>query len=257
LLRERWRGHVAYCRYVLYEAGRIDSGEESTRRRLVNGHSLITELGIGPGPALGRILAQLDEAQAVGEIETREAAIAYARTLLEGTTPPPAPSPPAERGSPPTAQAASGTWRTSPELWDKLKPLAREHRHEPTPAERVLWERLRRNQVAGVQFRRQHPIDRFIVDFYCGAAMLVVEVDGPIHDTTVEEDAARQQFLEALGLRVLRFTNEEVLNQTDAVVARIHSQVAPATDHHSRSRQRPNDPLSASGEGAGGGVSHD
>jgi tRNA nucleotidyltransferase/poly(A) polymerase len=83
LQRERWRGHVAYCRYVLYEAGRIDSGEESTRRRLVNGHDLMTELGIQPGPALGRILAQLDEAQAVGEIETREAAIAYATTLLE------------------------------------------------------------------------------------------------------------------------------------------------------------------------------
>jgi poly(A) polymerase len=82
---ERWRGHVAYCRYVLYEAGRIDSTAESTRQRLVNGNDLMSELGMQPGPALGQLLSHLDEAQAVGEIETREAAIEYARSLTGST----------------------------------------------------------------------------------------------------------------------------------------------------------------------------
>ena len=79
LQRERWRGHVAYCRYVLYEAARIDSPEKGGRRRLVTGHDLMAELGMQPGPELGKVLALLDEAQAVGEIETREAALDYAR----------------------------------------------------------------------------------------------------------------------------------------------------------------------------------
>ena len=73
------------------------------------------------------------------------------------------------------------------------------------------------------QFRRQHVIDRFIVDFYCPAAKLVLEVDGPVHDSTQEEDAIRQQFLESLGLHVLRFTNEEVLNRSDDVLTAIRS----------------------------------
>jgi very-short-patch-repair endonuclease len=85
-------------------------------------------------------------------------------------------------------------WRTPPDLWDKLKPLARQMRHEPTSAEAFLWQHLRRKQL-GVKFRRQHLIDRFIVDFYSHEAALVVEVDGPIHEYTSEEDALRQQFI--------------------------------------------------------------
>jgi poly(A) polymerase len=81
LQQERWRGHVAYCRYVLYEASRIDSPEQGTRKRLVTGNDLMTELGLEPGPALGQVLSQVEEAQAVGEIETRAQAIEYARTL--------------------------------------------------------------------------------------------------------------------------------------------------------------------------------
>jgi very-short-patch-repair endonuclease len=64
-------------------------------------------------------------------------------------------------------------------------------------------------------------IEHFIVDFYCPAARLVIEVDGPIHDLTPEEDAARQQFLEATGLHVLRFTNDQILQQPDIVLASI------------------------------------
>jgi very-short-patch-repair endonuclease len=104
------------------------------------------------------------------------------------------------------------------ELWGKLKPLAREKRHEPTQAENTLWQCLRRHHLAGFQFRRQHAIDRFIVDFFCAAAYLVIEVDGPIHDYTPEEDAIRQEFLESLGLRVIRFTNEPVIGELDEVL---------------------------------------
>src|SRR5260221_2218105 len=97
-----------------------------------------------------------------------------------------------------------------PKLWEKLKPLARQMRSEPTPAEVALWERLRGRKVAGCKFRRQHAIGKFIVDFYCLEKQLVVEVDGPIHEYTQEEDAVRQEFLESLGLKVVRVSNDEV-----------------------------------------------
>ena len=111
--------------------------------------------------------------------------------------------------------------RTPLPIWDAIKTLAREKRREPTPAENALWQRLRRNQLAGIPFRRQHSIDRFIVDFYCPRAKLVIEVDGSIHEYTQEEDALRQAFLESLGLRVLRFTNGDVIQQIDGVLERI------------------------------------
>jgi very-short-patch-repair endonuclease len=122
---------------------------------------------------------------------------------------------------PPVCGGTEGGWQTSPDLWQKLKPLARQMRRDPTPAERKLWQRLRRKQMHGYKFRRQHAIDRFIVDFYCRRARLVVEVDGPIHDYTVEQDAVRQEFLESQNLRVLRFSNEAVLTNMGAVLAEI------------------------------------
>ena len=93
--------------------------------------------------------------------------------------------------------------------------------HEPTPAEAHLWQRLRNRRVQGAKFRRQHAIGRFIVDFYCVEVRLIVEVDGAIHEYTSEEDAIRQEYLESLGLRVLRFSNGQVMQQTDAVAERI------------------------------------
>lgn len=104
-------------------------------------------------------------------------------------------------------------------LWAKLKPLARQMRHISTPAENRLWQQLRRKQRLGFKFRRQHAMERFIVDFYCPAARLVVEVDGPVHQYTYEEDLIRQAYLENLGLRVLRFPNEQVMKELEGVVA--------------------------------------
>ena len=105
-------------------------------------------------------------------------------------------------------------------IYQDIKERARLMRQNPTPAEQILWRRLRRKQVGGFHFRRQHPIGRFIVDFYCAAARLVIEIDGSIHDTPGqrEYDAARQAHLEDIGLRVLRFSNAQGISETDAVV---------------------------------------
>ena len=101
-------------------------------------------------------------------------------------------------------------------------------RKNPTPAEHLLWQRLRHKQVAGLRFRRQHPINRFIVDFYCAEARLVIEVDGSIHAAPeqAEYDADRQMFLDQLGLQVLRFSNTQVLTETDAVLEVIAESLA-------------------------------
>jgi very-short-patch-repair endonuclease len=111
--------------------------------------------------------------------------------------------------------------RTTSELWKKIKPLTREMRKAPTPAEDALWQQLRRKARWGVRFRRQHPIDRFIVEFYCAEAGLVIEVDGEIHQYTQAEDALRTEFLESLGLRVIRFDNGDALTQIEGVVEAI------------------------------------
>ena len=110
---------------------------------------------------------------------------------------------------------------TPKDIYKNTKLLAREMRREPTAAENHLWQRLRKEQVLGFKFRRQYTIDRFIVDFYCTDAWLVIEVDGIIHEELAEADQLRTEILESLGLRVLRFTNGEVLQQTDGVVERI------------------------------------
>jgi very-short-patch-repair endonuclease len=98
---------------------------------------------------------------------------------------------------------------------------ARELRRNMTPAERLLWNALRANQLDGLHFRRQQVIDGYIVDFYCHAAGLVVEVDGPIHDGQRAEDAERDQVLEAGGRRVLRVTNGQVDDDLPGVLRRI------------------------------------
>ena len=118
-------------------------------------------------------------------------------------------------------------WRSSGTWWGKLKPEARRMRREPTPAEAALWSRLSSSTVLGHKFRRQHALDRFIVDFYCAPARLAIEVDGPIHDEQREHDAVRQARLESLGIRVLRFTNDEVLGHLDTVIAAIARALPP------------------------------
>lgn len=112
-------------------------------------------------------------------------------------------------------------WYTTPELWEKLRPIARQKRKEPTEAENILWQRLRNRQLSGFKFRRQHCIERFIVDFYCAEASLVIEVDGPIHDYHREEDKIREIFIKSQHLRIIRFSNEDILNSINKVLEKI------------------------------------
>ena len=114
-------------------------------------------------------------------------------------------------------------WHTDAALWKKLELVAREMRSDPTEAENLLWQCLRRHQLHGLSFRRQHSIGQFIVDFYCAKARLVIEIDGPVHQYRMEEDKTRQEYLEGHKLRVLRFNNNSILNNTDEVIKQIES----------------------------------
>ena len=99
---------------------------------------------------------------------------------------------------------------------------AREMRRPLTPAEATLWQHLR-NRNLEHKFRRQHPIDRFIIDFYCAELKLCVEVDGDTH-TDMEQrgyDAARTEYLESIGCKVIRFTNEDVRININEVAQQI------------------------------------
>ena len=95
--------------------------------------------------------------------------------------------------------------------WLELKPRPRELRKDATLAEDRLWQALRGKKL-GVKFRRQHPVNRYIVDFYSVEAGLAIEVDGPIHEMQAPADTNRQAYLEANGIRVLRFDNYQVAN---------------------------------------------
>ena len=114
-------------------------------------------------------------------------------------------------------------------LWGKLKFKVKELRENQTEGEALLWEYLRNRKCRGFKFRRQHVIDRFIVDFYCPAAKLIVEVDGAIHRARKEEDAARDAKLIGNGYRILRINNEAVLNAASTVIRTIEVELDKTT----------------------------
>jgi very-short-patch-repair endonuclease len=105
---------------------------------------------------------------------------------------------------------------------------ARGMRKEPTPAERVLREALRDKRFCDVPFRRQHPVDRFVLDFYCASRKLAIEVDGAIHRRQREQDDARTSLLAARGIRVIRFRNEDVLERLESVLQILRSEISPS-----------------------------
>ncbi|MDR0260325.1 MAG: endonuclease domain-containing protein [Comamonas sp.] len=114
---------------------------------------------------------------------------------------------------------------------------ARALRQSPTTAEQLLWRHLRNRQLAGAKFRRQHPLGPYILDFVCLEHGLVVEVDGGQHAQAPHElhDQQRTAWLQQQGLRVLRFWNHEVLQQTNEVLAHVLQALTPAL---SRMRER-------------------
>lgn len=131
-----------------------------------------------------------------------------------------APLPTKGEGKPSVLKSAN------PALYVQLEECAKEMRAKPTEAEAALWEQLR-NKKLGIKFRQQHVIDKFIADFCCIEAGLIVEVDGDIHDSQKIVDEQRTEILEHLGYRVVRFTNEEVLNNINVVLNSIKASMAP------------------------------
>ncbi len=106
---------------------------------------------------------------------------------------------------------------------DRFKARARELRKQDTSAEARLWQALRNRRVGGRKFRRQEAIEGYVVDFFCPAAKLVIEVDGATHSTEQElaRDAYRTRARERCGLHVIRFTNHEIHTNLDGVLETI------------------------------------
>lgn len=110
-------------------------------------------------------------------------------------------------------------YAAKPEIFRKAYTL----RNNMTPAELLLWERLKQNKLNGYRFKAQHPISQFIVDFYCHKVKLVIELDGSIHELTErkEYDAGRTYELKQLGITEIRFKNEQVLADIEGVLSEI------------------------------------
>ena len=109
--------------------------------------------------------------------------------------------------------------KTSPEIFRRAKEL----RSRLTPSEAMLWERLRANKLNDLHFRRQHPVANYILDFYCHEHRLAIELDGKIHDQKdqKERDLGRENNLRALGIHILRFDNDFVIQETTEALRRI------------------------------------
>ncbi len=99
---------------------------------------------------------------------------------------------------------------------------AKELRRNMTPAEKVLWQELKQKKL-GVKFRRQHPVHVYVLDFYCHELKLSIEVDGKYHESSTQmlQDNERTKALENIGIKELRFSNQEVLNNMEDVLSKI------------------------------------
>ena len=115
-------------------------------------------------------------------------------------------------------------------LYNKnLKPLAAELRKNMTDAERLVWSKVRRKQLRGLQFYKQKILGEYIVDFYCHEANLVIEIDGGQHytDEKIQSDKIRDKNLNRQGLTVLRYSNLDVLQNIDGVLEDIYQKIIP------------------------------
>jgi len=113
---------------------------------------------------------------------------------------------------------------TNSKNWASLIGFAKNMRKNPTKAEDILWQAIRNRKIDS-KFRRQHPIGPFIADFVCIEKKLIVEVDGPIHNSQKEYDEDRTYILEDIGYRLIRFPNEKVINQLDKVTKKIKEEL--------------------------------
>ena len=120
-------------------------------------------------------------------------------------------------------------YNAKPHVFEKAKAL----RSSMTISEQYLWEQLKGKKILGLRFRPQHPIDIFIADFYCHSLKLVIEIDGGIHKNNDQKkyDIGREAELSDLGIEVIRFTNEEVINHINEVVDEITKYCLMKLDH--------------------------
>ena len=118
----------------------------------------------------------------------------------------------------------------SPEVRRRMIELARKFRKEPTRGEKILWEALRGKKLGGLKFRRRQPIGYFVVDFYNSVHRLVVEVDGPVHESQKEADCARQEILGELGLGVLRIKSEIIEKNLSGALVLIRQTIRGRSD---------------------------
>jgi very-short-patch-repair endonuclease len=105
--------------------------------------------------------------------------------------------------------------------------LAKQLREKMTQAEILMWDKLKDKQYKGYKFRRQHPIHKFIVDFYCHELKLIIEIDGKYHESEEQKnrDLNRTELLKFQGLSEIRFTNEEVMNDIGSVLKKLEEQI--------------------------------
>ena len=111
---------------------------------------------------------------------------------------------------------------------EDIKAWAREMRSQMTDAEALLWRLLRNRRIAGAKFRRQHPVGRYILDYYCVEKKLAIELDGRQHSDAADYDQRRDNWLDTQGIRVLRFWNNQMLAETVAVMEAIYFAVIAA-----------------------------
>ena len=120
-------------------------------------------------------------------------------------------------------------WEGNKAMYFNAKPetfeAARILRKKMTTQEELLWERLNKKQICNMRFRRQHPIDFFIADFYCHEVRLVVEIDGGIHNEKREYDNGRTAEMDKYNITVIRFSNNQIENQIENVIIEIENTV--------------------------------
>ena len=125
-------------------------------------------------------------------------------------------------------------WNTAePTLYNLISPLRKDLKNNQTEAEHILWKHLKANQL-GVKFRRQHVIGRFIADFVCLPAKLIIEADGKIHENQKEYDALRTEYLNEKGFKVIRFTNDEIITNINPVIEKIKNALTARAENEVR-----------------------
>ena len=118
-------------------------------------------------------------------------------------------------------------------IFNRKKEKRRNLRNKPTYTEKILWLSLRKKQIHNVRFLRQYSVNRFIIDFYSPKIKLAIEVDGSSHIGKEEYDLARQNYIETFGIEFIRFTNEQVMGNTDKVIAEIKKVVTNRLNYFS------------------------